>query len=143
MAKREEEDPVDLALETLTGDIRDALLTHVRTMQDPWSKLSERKQQEKIDAVSSMARDLVRRCAHIVGAKGFEHLGITVGKFTAKDGALKAEFETAQTHFSLVKLADMQNRRSLLVLVDPDDYHGEREPAKPDPDQPELAAAAE
>ena len=134
---------VELALDTLTGDVRDALLTHIRSMENPWSKMSERAQQEKIDAVSNMGRSLVTRAAYIVGARGFEHLGITIGKFTAKDGTLKAEFETAQTHLSLVALADMQGRRSLLVLVDPDEYDGEKEPAKPDKDQPELAVAAE
>lgn len=134
-----------LALETLSGDVRDALLTHIRGMEYPWSKLSEAKQGDKIYAATSMATDLVRRVAHIVGANGLDHIGITIGKFTAADGTIKAQFETAQTHESLVKISDMQGRRSLLVLVDPDDYSGERTPAKPDKDQPDLdmAEAAE
>lgn len=31
-----------LAADTLMGDIRDMLLTHIRSMETPWSKLSER-----------------------------------------------------------------------------------------------------
>lgn len=132
---------IDLQLETLRGDIRDALLTQVRSMSDPWQKLSESAQQTRIMTIDNMAGELVRRAAHIIGSKGFDHIGITIGKFTSKDGEIKAEFTTSQTHDSLVKIADMQNRRSLLVLVDADMYNGEQAPAEPDKDQPDLPIA--
>jgi ElaB/YqjD/DUF883 family membrane-anchored ribosome-binding protein len=136
-------DTTELVLETLSGDIRDTLLTHIRSMGNPWAKMSEQEQQDKIDACTQSARSLVRQASHIIGAKGFDSIGITIGKFASKDGVITAQFETVQTHDSLIKISDMQNRRSLLVLVDPDDYDGERAPAEPDKDQPEMPLAAE
>jgi hypothetical protein len=41
--------------ETLSGDIRDALLTHVRSIQVPWTMLAEDEQQNAIDAIEKTA----------------------------------------------------------------------------------------
>ncbi|MBX9760669.1 MAG: hypothetical protein K2Y29_17955 [Beijerinckiaceae bacterium] len=132
---------VDLALDTLEGDVRDGVLTLLRSLPKPWAEMSEFEQQNRIWSVKDLAKRLVRDAAHVIGSKGFDHIPITVGKFTSKDGEIKAEFATAQTHAALVKISDMQNRRSVLCFVDPDLFAGERAEAKPDKDQPELPIA--
>jgi len=137
-------DVADLALETLTGDIRDALLTHIRAMYEPWQKLSETKQQDKIYACTQMSVDLVRRAAQIIAGKGFESVMVSVGKITVTDkGQIKSEIACSSQTANVVHLMERQNRPSLLILVDPDDYSGERAVAKPDPDQPDLVDEAE
>lgn len=129
---------IELAIETLSGDVRDALLTHVRAMEDPWSKLPEAKQQEKIDAVEAMAQDLVRRAVAIVAASGFDTLHITIKDFGVKGGGIKGKFEAPALSGNVLALADHENARAVLVLADPGDYMGERAPAEPDPDEPAL-----
>lgn len=132
-------DEVDLQIETLTGDIRDSLLTHVRSMGEPWQWMTEDQQADKIHAVSAMADTLVRRAAQIIATRGFNSVMITVGKITVTDkGEVKSEVSCPSITDSVVHLMNRQNRPSLLILVDPDDYAGERQEAKPTPDQPDL-----
>lgn len=132
------DDATDVALETLAGDIRDTLLTHVRSMQDPWSKLSEQKQQERIFAIESAARSLVRRAAFIIAGNGFDSIQVTLKDFAVKDGVIKGKFETVARQDTLVAVAGHANLPALIVLADAEDYMGQRAPARPDPDQPDI-----
>lgn len=129
---------IELKIETLSGDIRDALLTHVRAMEDPWSKLPEARQQDKIDAIAKMADDLVRRAVGMVAASGFDTLHIIIKDFAVKGGAVKGKFETSAISGNLIALADHENTRAVIVLADPGEYMGETAPARPDPEEPEL-----
>ena len=51
----------DVALETLGGDVRDALLTRVRSMTIPWGHLNEDEQNDVNSQMTDCAKDLVRR----------------------------------------------------------------------------------
>lgn len=129
---------LDLAeSETLSGDIRDALLTHFRSIKVPWAMLAEDEQQEKIDAIAKTASNAVRRIAAIVAQRGFPHIIASVTKWTVKDG-IKLEVEASSLVENIHKLAEHGNSAAILVLTDPADYVGERAPAKADKDQPDL-----
>lgn len=143
-AKTKEPEFNPIALETLTGDLRDAILTNMRSMETPWSLLSEAKQQDKIDAAVKMAEDLVRRATELIAAKGFDHVLVKIGKMViAEKGFVQSSIECAKSEENVVHLMARQNAHAILILGDPADYFGEREAAKPDPDQPELKEAAE
>ncbi|MBM6396175.1 hypothetical protein JQC79_10480 [Ochrobactrum anthropi] len=129
---------VSLAEETLTGDVRDVLLTHVRSMEDPWSKLSEQKQQDKIYAIERCAEDVVRRAVSIIAKRGFDVLPIKVADFTVKGGEIKGKFGALVSEQNVVSLSDHQGQSALIVLTDATDFFGERTEAKPDPDEPGL-----
>lgn len=141
--KTEASEGYELALETLTGDVRDALLTHIRSMGDPWSKLSERKQQDKIFAIQSLAGDIVRRSVGLIAAEGFDHVLVTVHKMTISEkGVVQSIFECTKTADNVLHLMERQNAQAVLILCDPSDYFGERAPANPQPDEPEIPLAA-
>lgn len=123
--------------ETLTGDIRDSLLAHVRDIRVPWAMLAEDEQQDKIDALGKMAESAVRRIASIIAQKGFPSIVAAVGKWTVKDG-IKLELTASGNIDNITKLAEHGARSAVLVLSEPGDYLGERAPAKPDKDEPEL-----
>lgn len=127
-----------LAEETLTGDLRDVLLTHVRSMEDPWSKLSEQKQQDKIYAIERAAEDVVRRAVAIIAKRGFDTLPISVADFTVKGGEIKGKFGALVSEQNVVSLSDHQGKAALIVLTDAADFFGERAEAKADPDEPGL-----
>lgn len=129
---------IDLAdAETLSGDIRDALLMHVRGIKVPWTMLAEDEQQEAIDAIQETAKYAVRQIAAIIATRGLPHVVVSVGKWTVKDG-IKLEVEASSLVDNITKLAEHGNGAAVLVLSEPDMYVGERAPAKADKDQPDL-----
>jgi hypothetical protein len=137
-ASLQSETIIDIAeAETLSGDIRDALLTHVRSIKVPWTMLSEDEQQATIDAISNTASHAVRQIGAIIAQRGFPHIIVGVGKWTVKDG-IKLEVEASSLVENIHKLAEHGNSAAILVLTDPTDYIGERAPAKADKDQPDL-----
>src|SRR5215813_11625258 len=76
---------------TLSGDIRDALLLHVRSIKVPWAMLAEDEQQAVIDAITRTAEATVRRIANTIAAADKPHVIGTVNKFTVKND-IRVEF---------------------------------------------------
>lgn len=123
--------------ETLSGDIRDALLTHVRGIKVPWAMLAEDEQQNAIDAVEKTAAHAVRQIAALMARRGLPHIIGSVSKWTVKDG-IKLELEASSLVENITALAEHGNSAAVLVLAEPAMYIGERAPAKADKDQPDL-----
>jgi len=123
--------------DTLSGDIRDALLTHVRSMRIPWAMLAEDEQQATIDAITETAKSAVRQVAHLVAERGFSHLAVTIGKWSVS-GGLAISLSAAGTVENIRSLAERTGPGAVLVLTDIADFIGEKAPAKADKDQPEL-----
>jgi hypothetical protein len=124
-------------IDTLSGDIRDALLTHLRSIKVPWAMLAEDEQQDAITAVSHTAEIAVRRAVGLIAAGGLPHVVGTIAKFSVTD-AIKVEFKVSSIVANICALAEHGKTQAMLVLADPSDYIGEHAPAKPDPDQPDL-----
>jgi hypothetical protein len=123
--------------QTLSGDIRDALLMHVRSIKVPWTMLAEDEQQMAIDAISTTAESAVRRIVGLVATGDMPHVVGKVQKFTVKTD-LKIELQVANLVTNICALAEHGSGNAVLVLADADQFLGERAPAKPDPDQPPL-----
>jgi len=131
------EETIELSSETLSGDLRDVMLTHIRAMENPWSKLSERDQEDKIWAITNACETIVRRAVSMIAADGREVINVEVPKFTVKD-KIVMEVVASVTTPSIEHLADNRGRAALLMFVSAADYVGEKTEAKADPDQPDL-----
>lgn len=123
--------------ETLSGDVRDALLTHLRSIKVPWAMLSEEEQQEHITAISNTAEHAVRRIVGLVAGGGMPAVIGTIKKFTVTD-AIKVEFLVSSLVANICALAEHGKTQAVLVLSNATEFLGEHAPAKPDPDQPDL-----
>jgi hypothetical protein len=123
---------------TLSGDIRDALLTHLRAIKVPWAMLAEDEQQSEIEAISKTAEHCVRQCCALMAQAGAPHVHAKISKWTVKGGDLKLELAVTPLVENMIALAEHGSRGAVLVLADAADFMGERAPAKPDPDQPDL-----
>lgn len=123
--------------ETLSGDVRDALLTHLRAIKVPWAMLSEEEQQEHITAISNTAEHAVRRIVGLVAGGGMPAVIGTIKKFTVTD-AIKVEFLVSSLVANICALAEHGKTQAVLVLSNATEFLGEHAPAKPDPDQPDL-----
>ena len=126
----------DVTVETLTGDIRDFLLMHLRDMQKPWPQMSEREQNDKIYACENSARSMVRKAVNLITAREFDKIHVNVGKFTVKDGEIKAEFTTSATDDNLISVRHAG--LAVLVLADPTVFEGSKPAPQADPDEPDL-----
>lgn len=122
---------------TLSGDIRDALLTHLRTIRVPWAMLAEDEQAACIYQVEHAAEAAVRRIANIVAANHKPHVVGTINKYTVKND-IRVEFNVTSLVANICALAEHGKAGAVLVLANAADFIGERAPAKPDPDQREL-----
>ena len=123
--------------DTLSGDIRDALLTHLRSIKVPWMMLSEIEQAEHIAAVQNTAEHAVRRIVGLVAGGGMPHVVATIAKFTVKDG-IKVELNVSSLVSNICALAEHGKASAVLVLSNASEFIGEHAPARPDPDQPDL-----
>jgi hypothetical protein len=124
--------------ETLAGDIRDALLTHVRAIRVPWAMLAEDEQQEVIDAISNTAKHAVRQACAVMAQAGAPHVHAKIAKWIVKGGDLKLELAVTPLVGNMIALAEHGSRGAILVLADASTFMGERALARADKDQPDL-----
>lgn len=123
--------------DTLYGDLRDAILDRLRAMPKPWTVMSETEQTEMIEGVERAARHLVYSAVNLIAANGRPVIRAQVEQCTAKDG-IKAVLRVSQFDELRHELFDAVGKSALIVVADAEPYLGEKEPAKPDPDQPTL-----
>lgn len=132
-----EQSTEELAAETLSGDLRDVLLTHIRSMETPWSKMSEKAQADKIFAITNAAETTVRRAVSIIAARGNEPIFGRIAKFTVKD-EIKAELVASSSVGNIEKVAENIGQPAIIIFANPDSFIGQKAEAEPDKDQPAL-----
>lgn len=122
---------------TLTGDVRDVLLTHIRSIKVPWSMLSEEEQIDKIMAITECGKDVVRRVCHTIIKGGFPSVDVLIGPIKI-DKDIEVKIHASPIALNVELLAAHVKQNAVLILAESADYFGERAPAKPDKDQPDL-----
>lgn len=140
--ENDEDDVIDLASETLFGDLRDAMLMHVRSMETPWSKMSETAQSDKIHAISRACETVVRKAVAIVASNGNEPMFGRIAKFTVKD-EIKAELIAGSSVQNIEKIAENIGQPAIIIFASPEGFMGAKADAKADKDQPDLPGTSD
>lgn len=135
-------DVIEVAVNTMTGDIRDFLLDRVKNLGKPWPAMTEDEQRDQITAAKDAAERLVREIAKLIAAEGKKAMVGTVDSITVKDG-IKAVIKLSKADECRHELMDAQGQTVMLVVADAEPFTGERGPAEPDPDQGNLISKAE
>lgn len=128
------DEEISLAAGTLTGDVRDALLGHIKAQKKPWPQLSQFEQTDVISAANTIAENLVRQAVRVIAAQGRETISAKLDKVEIKDG-LKLTATCLKREQTMLALGLAQGHEVLIIAASADDYTGEREPAKATPDQ--------
>lgn len=123
--------------DTLSGDIRDRILDGIVRRMPCWTKMQEYEQRRIIEESTDIARSLVRETVQAIAHHGFEHMLVTTGKWTVKDG-IKLEVGASGSVEDITKLAEHGTGSAILVFAEPSAFFGQRKPAEADKDQPEL-----
>lgn len=131
---------LDLHAESLTGDIRDVIIGLLRAMTVGWSILPEKDQRERIDLARRTAESLVRQCLNLVTHHDFPHVPVTVDKFGSNKGVMHVALSAISEDANVVRVNRHVNRAAVLLLVDAEEFIGERAPARVDPDQADAFA---
>lgn len=127
-------DEPNLDVKTLRGDVRDALLSHIRALPKPWAQMSEAEQGDAIYRADKLAEQLVRSSVDLAGARGFEHHIVSLGKYSIDKG-VEGKFIAPYSADLVEALGTRRGSTFLLVPRDIGDFLGERAPVAAEPDQ--------
>lgn len=131
VAKQEE---IDLVAATLTGDVRDALLGQIRTLQKPYAKCTYDEQSDIIAHATKVATNLVERAVNLIAAEGRKAMVGQLMKIQLKDG-IQCQVNFSKQDEMRHELFDAQGMAVMLVIADASAFVGEAAPAKADADQ--------
>lgn len=125
---------VEFASETLTGDVRDALLAQIRTLQKPYARCSQEEQREIIDHAAKVAANLVEQAVLIIAGHGRNVIPAVLESIGVKDG-IKAVIKCANVQSSLLELGDSVQKAVFIVVADKSQFTGEQSAPQPESDQ--------
>jgi hypothetical protein len=133
------EGAIEIAAETLTGDLRDFILDRLRHEQNkrPWHERSEAEQRDTVHSVESAVQSAVRKAVEIIAAGGLRTIKATIEQVTVKDG-IKATLMMSKFDENRHNLVDATGSTVLIVVADPEDFTGERAAVEIKPDNPGL-----
>lgn len=130
-----------MQIDTLAGDLRDALLTRFRDVNTAWSAMSEDKQRDFCNGIEMATRDLVRQTVRLLSNYEFPRCVVNLGEVKIIGGdktRIEAKITAANVEEYRNVLGEHVSQSVMLLCVDSDAFMGEKAPAKVDPDQPEL-----
>lgn len=132
-----EEKPVELAKETLTGDLRDAMLQVIRDQKEVWSKLPELSQRGVVDNVTQRAEYLVAQAIRLIRAEGRKTIAGNLESVQIKDN-VKATVTFSKSDEQISDVYAAQGMAVLMVVSDKSEFTGERARPRVTPDQKNL-----
>ena len=133
----------DLQLETLSGDVRDAMLSRIRMMKTSWALCTEAEQAEIANGLELAAKNLVRGAVRLLTAHEFPHAVVTLGevKIGGSKG-IEAKLTCQNIELNRNVLGDHVGQMVQVVMIDSDSFIGERDGVDIQPDQGDMFGAA-
>lgn len=130
---------VEVARETLRGDIRDFLLDRLKHDKEvlPWDAQNEGKQRETIAAANSAAERLIEKVANIVCGEGRVVVHMALEQITIKDG-IKATLSCPNLTTAREHLGAAQGSTVAVIFLSTEHVQGQRKPRFAKKDEPSL-----
>lgn len=128
---------IDLAAETLRGDLRDALLSWFKAQPKAWPYMTEREQRDLANAADRATERMVREACGIIAAAERPCIVATLEQYSEKDG-LKIVCKAPGRREVVGALHEACGREVLIVTSGAEEHLGERGPAEITADQGEV-----
>lgn len=128
---------IEMASDTLRGDVRDALLGWIRALPKAWPYMSETEQRDAADAADRFSREITKRACSIIAANERPCIIAKLVEYKEKDG-VEAKLKLASTGEVVAQLHEACGREVLLVASGYEDVEGERGEFVADADQPNF-----
>lgn len=133
------EQQTELNTDTLSGDVRSAIMDKVRGTNMSWGMMSEGQQRTFSHEIDELARYLVKEAVSLIAADGMPVIRAKcTGVNHKKGGAIEAKLELGGADEQRHELFDAVDSFVTIVVADHDRYIGEQQPEPIDPDQPDL-----
>jgi DNA segregation ATPase FtsK/SpoIIIE-like protein len=144
--QKQEVEQEDLALsemeiETLAGDIRDAMLMRIRDIKRPWTMLTEEEQTDLANGMEMAARDMTRAAVRLLTAWEWPRVVVDLGEVKIIGGdKARIEAKVVAPNYDAYRnvLGEHAGQTVMLIAVDSETFMGEKEPVQIDPNQPDL-----
>lgn len=137
-----DDEAINIAADTLRGDVRDSLLSWLKATPRPWSQLSEAEQKDQALAADSFSARLVRQVCQIVAANERPCIVATLVEYKEKDG-VEAKLKLPSKGEVVAALHEACGREVLIVTSGAEEFMGESAPAEIRSDQPGLGIGDE
>ncbi len=126
-------------LSTLCGDLRDVMLSRVRTARKPWERMTEAEQTDFANGLQLAASDMVRRMVRLMTSYDWPHAAVVLGEVKIKgEKGIEAKIACPNVEHNRNVLGDHVGQHVMVLMVDSDTFMGERAPVDIKPDQPQL-----
>lgn len=133
------DDPlVELAAETLRGDLRDSLLAWFKAQPKAWPFMAEHEQRDLADAADRFSYQIVKEACRIIAAGERPTIVAKLVEYREKEG-VEAKLKLPSTGEVVAALHEACGREVLLVTTGAEEFADEAGPPAIDADQPSLA----
>lgn len=129
----------DPELGTLMGDMRDAMLMRIRTLQKPWAQMSEAEQVDCANGIELSARDMIRKTVRLVNKHEWPSCVVTLAELKI-GGTNGIDIKMTCPNIGEYRnvLGEHVKTQVMVVFADSETFMAERAPAQIDKDQPDL-----
>ena len=134
--------PPQFDLKTLSGDLRDAMLSRIRQMRTTWPLCTEAEQNDIANGLELAANNFVREGVRLLTSFHFPRAAVTLGEVKIKgEKGIEAKITCPNIEVYRSVLGEHVGHMVLMLMVDSDAFLNSR--AKPDiqPDQADMFAA--
>lgn len=138
----DENDLINLASETLRGDMRDSIMAWFKAQPKAWGMMSEKEQRDLAWSIDSFSSQIVKTACQIIAAGERPALVATLVEYREKDG-VEAKIKLPGKGESILELHKACGREVLIVTSGAEDFMGEGGEPEIDADQPILAGIGE
>lgn len=132
-----DESPVDVARETMLGDLIKVVINEIQDAPDVWARLSEFNQEMVIERVQARCEAVARTAINIIASDNHKRAVAKVEKVEFKDGC-KATIIPLASSDMRHELADAAGSHVLIVFPGDDYLENLATKPKAQPDQPTL-----
>ena len=133
-----DDDPlIELAAETLRGDIRDSLLAWFKAAPKAWPYMDERSQRDLADAADRYSRQLIKDACKIIAAGERPCIVAKLVEYKEKDG-VEAKLKLPSKGEVVASLHEACGREVLLVTSGAEEYMEQAGDPEIDADQPKF-----
>lgn len=129
----------DPELGTLMGDMRDAMLSRIRTLQKPWAQMTEAEQTDCANGIELAARDMIRKTVRLVNRHEWPSCVVTLAEMKI-GGTNGIDIKMTCPNITEYRnvLGEHVKTQVMVVFADSETFMADRAPAQIDKDQPDL-----
>jgi hypothetical protein len=135
--KQPAHNPVEIAAETMLGDLMKVCIDELKAAKDVWQKLPQFDQDYAIERIERRCKDAVEQAVRILASEARASILATLESVTAKD-QIKAVLTLSKGDPQRHGLLDACGQPVLIVLASTEQFEGGRDQVKSEPDQAPL-----